>query len=206
MQKQLGFSFDSSSCAGCKTCQLACRDKHDLSKDMLWRRVTEVSGGEWRKEGKAWVPDVYSYFVSISCNHCENPMCLQSCPIDAIVKDDNGIVTINEELCLGCRYCEMTCPYGALHYDSHRGVMSKCDMCSDYIMIGKAPACVSACPMRALGCGELKNMAAEGDKPVMYPLPDPGFTLPYLVITPHPDSLKAAMDNTKKGQEVSNDE
>ena len=156
--KQLAFYFDSSACSGCKTCQVACRDKHDLGKGMLWRRVYEVAGGEWKKEGEAWVPDIYSYYVSMACNHCEEPSCMTACPNGAIFKDGRGLVLIDGKRCMGCRYCEWTCPYGALFYDAARGVMTKCTMCADYIEQGKPPACVSACPMRVLEAGDLEEM------------------------------------------------
>ncbi len=164
MMKQIAFYFDSSACSGCKTCQVACRDKHDLGKDILWRRVYEVAGGEWKKEGQAWVPDIYSYYISMACNHCEEPVCMTSCPNNAIVKDEQGIVLIDERKCMGCRYCEWTCPYGALMYDTVKGVMTKCTMCVDYIKQGKPPACVSACPMRVLHTGDLEQLREESGK------------------------------------------
>jgi anaerobic dimethyl sulfoxide reductase subunit B len=151
MKKQLTFYFDSSSCSGCKTCQMACRDKHDLARGVLWRRVYEVAGGDWKKEGQ-W-PGCPIYTPTSSQWHAiiaKNLICLTSCPNKAISKNDNGIVLIDEKKCMGCRYCEWTCPYGALHYDSQRGVMSKCTMCEDLILQGKKPACISACPMRAM--------------------------------------------------------
>jgi anaerobic dimethyl sulfoxide reductase subunit B len=198
MKKQTGFYFDSSSCSGCKTCQMACRDKHNLGRGIIWRRVYEVAGGEWKKEGQAWVPDIYSYYVSLSCNHCGKPVCLESCPNRAVYKDERGFVLIDEKRCMGCRYCEWTCPYGALHYDAGKGVMTKCTMCADYISIGKLPACVAACPMRVLSAGEME-MPDDGGKwkenrPDMYPLPDPAITVPALLIKPHPHSIRAARD------------
>ena len=188
MKKQLAFYFDSSSCSGCKTCQMACRDKHDLEKGVLWRKVYEVAGGEWKKEGMAWVPDVYSYFISMGCNHCEKPICMTSCPNRAISKDEQGIVLIDSTKCMGCRYCEWTCPYGALKHDEPNGVMTKCTLCSDYILQGKSPACVAACPMRALQLIALTDQVeiAGAGSPDMYPLPDPDLTRPALVIKPHP--------------------
>ncbi len=206
--KQLAFYFDSSSCSGCKTCQVACRDKHNLGKGILWRRVYEVVGGEWEKRGEAWVPDIFSYYVSMACNHCMDPICLKSCPNAAIVKDQRGLVLVDAGRCMGCRYCEWTCPYGALFYDWEKGIMTKCTMCSDYTSRGKVPACVSACPMRVLDAGPLEKLK-EGSGSVlsedpggaggtaMFPLPDPAITRPALVINPHPHSLKAAKGQLK---------
>jgi len=211
MKRQLAFYFDSSACSGCKTCQVACRDKHDLGKGMLWRRVYEVAGGEWRREGEAWVPDIYSYYISMACNHCLNPICMHSCPNKAIYRNDQGLVLIDEKRCMGCHYCEWTCPYGALHYDTEKGVMTKCTLCadyieqgkppacvSDYIEQGKPPACVSACPMRVLEIGELFEVRSGlMDPPSIFPLPDPALTNPALVVKPHKDSLRAEREKLR---------
>jgi anaerobic dimethyl sulfoxide reductase subunit B len=199
MKKQLTFYFDSSSCSGCKTCQMACRDKHDLARGVLWRRVYEIAGGDWKKEGMAWVPDIYSYFISMACNHCEKPVCLTSCPNKAISKNGNGIVLIDEKKCMGCRYCEWTCPYGALHYDDQNGVMSKCTMCEDLILQGKKPACISACPMRAMDLtdGAMAGIPGQPERPDMFPLPDPDITQPALVVKPHPHSVRAEKDKLR---------
>lgn len=158
MKRQLAFYFDSSFCSGCKTCQVACRDKNDQGRGLLWRKVYEVAGGDWKRDGQAWVQDIFSYYISMACNHCMEPLCLKSCPNGAIVKDGRGIVLINPGRCMGCRYCEWTCPYGALHYDHRQGVMTKCNMCADYADLGKPPACVSACLMRVLDAGDYELM------------------------------------------------
>ena len=84
MSKQYAFYINSSACSGCKTCQVACKDKHDLDVGILWRRVYEVSGGDWIQDGDAWTPNVFAYYVSISCNQCEEPICVSSCPTKAL--------------------------------------------------------------------------------------------------------------------------
>ncbi len=190
--KQLAFYFDASSCSGCKTCQVACKDKHDSPMAVRWRRVYEVSGGEWIASGPAWIPNIYSYHMSMACNHCEEPICLTSCPNKAIVKDERGIVLINYDRCMGCKYCEWTCPYGALQFDKEKKVMTKCTFCADYLEEGKPPACVAACPMRVLDFGELKDLEAmHGKSKEIFPLPEAHHTKPALVMKPHRDSRKA---------------
>ena len=114
---QYGFHMNSSACAGCKTCQVACKDKHDLDLGIRWRRVYEVSGGDWVQDGPAWLPNVFAYNLSISCNHCKNPVCVSVCPTQAMHKRKDGIVAIDQDKCIGCRYCEWACPYGAPQYD-----------------------------------------------------------------------------------------
>jgi anaerobic dimethyl sulfoxide reductase subunit B (iron-sulfur subunit) len=74
MVTQYGFFFNAATCSGCKACQVACNDRHDLGPGVLWRRVYEVAGGGWEKKGEVWVPSVVAYNISMACNHCENPV------------------------------------------------------------------------------------------------------------------------------------
>lgn len=161
MIKNPAFYFNSELCTGCKACMIACIDKHNLSKGVLWRRVLEFSGGEWLPVGDAYEQNVFAYYVSLSCNHCERPVCAEGCPTQAMHKDENGIVSIDEERCVGCRYCEWNCPYGAPQFDPVRKKMTKCDFCRDYLEQGQPPACVAACPCRALDYGEYDDLRAR---------------------------------------------
>ncbi|MBW7932603.1 MAG: dimethyl sulfoxide reductase anchor subunit [Gemmatimonadaceae bacterium] len=170
-----GFSFDSSAC------QAACKDKNQLPVGVLWRRVYEVTGGGWTCAGETWTSDVFAYHLSISCNHCERPICVEVCPTTAMHRRDNGIVAIDREKCIGCQYCAWACPYDAPQYNRASGVMTKCDLCADHLAEGRPPACVAACPMRVLELREGEGMAAN-----VRPLPDESLTRPALVITPHP--------------------
>lgn len=198
MAKQLAFYFDSSQCSGCKACQMACKDKHDLDVGLIWRRVYEISGGYWEKRENAWIPHVFAYNLSVACNHCQKPVCKDVCPTAAITKRKDGIVIINGDKCMGCRYCEWTCPYSSPQFDKDSGTMTKCHLCYDYIDSGTIPVCVSACPQRALDFGELaelKKKYSETDS--VHPLPDPTLTEPALVITPHRDADRAEKEKAK---------
>jgi len=191
-KQQLAFHFDSGACSGCKACQMACRDRHDLDRNGLWRRVYEVTGGEWRPSGTVWVPEVFAYNLSIACNHCLEPVCRDVCPAAAIRKRRDGIVWIDADRCLGCRYCEWACPYGAPRFDERAGVMTKCHFCMDAVDRGGKPACVEACPMRALDFGTLEDLKARHSEAAQpFPLPDPDLTKPALLITPHRDAKRA---------------
>ncbi|NCD16407.1 MAG: dimethylsulfoxide reductase subunit B, partial [Actinobacteria bacterium] len=171
---------------GCKACQIACKDKHDLPIGVNWRRVVEYSGGSWQRDGETFTPNVFTYYTSISCNHCENPVCVTVCPTTAMTRRDDGTVYVDETKCVGCRYCEWACPYSAPQFNVETGHMSKCDLCYDYREQGQDPACVAACPSRALGWGPIDELRAEfGDVADIEPLPDPSLTRPHLVITPH---------------------
>jgi anaerobic dimethyl sulfoxide reductase subunit B (iron-sulfur subunit) len=187
---QLAFYFDSQLCTGCKACQVACYDHWDLDAEHNWRRVVEYTGGTWfRNPDSSYNHNVFSYYLSVACNHCEEPTCLDVCPVEAITKRDDGVVLIDQDKCIGCRYCEWACPYGAPQYDEDKNKMSKCTFCSDYLDEGQAPSCVQACPSRALNFGELEELRAEyGAANDIAPLPDPTITKPALVIKPHKDA------------------
>lgn len=184
---QLAFYFNTARCTGCKACMVACQDKHDLPAETRWRRVVEYSGGEWtRNIDNTFTQNVFAYYVSVACNHCEKPICQEVCPAAAITKRDDGIVLIDESKCIGCRYCEWACPYGAPQFDEDRGVMTKCTFCAPLIDAGEKPACVAGCTYRALDFGPIAELRAKyGDLDAPAPLPDPSITHPNVVFTPH---------------------
>lgn len=188
---QLGFVHESKYCTGCKACTVACKDKHNSDVGQNYRRVTEIEGGSFAKRGDGYVNTVYSYNVSISCNHCEDPKCVKNCPSGAMKKDPKtGIVAIDENICIGCGYCSWSCPYNAPQLNKKKGVMEKCDFCKEAQEKGEEPACVAACPLRLLHYGDIeklrKDYPVEGKVKIM---PDDAVTKPSLVIVPHKDSV-----------------
>jgi anaerobic dimethyl sulfoxide reductase subunit B (iron-sulfur subunit) len=190
MVKRPAFYLDTQICTGCKTCMIACKDKNDLPPGVRWRRVVEFAGGDWfcRADG-TFTHSVFAYYVSVSCNHCQDPICVQACPTAAMQRDDHGLVTVDAGKCLGCRYCEWACPYSAPQFDESRGQMTKCDFCRDELLLDGVPACVAGCPTRALQYGEYDELAARhGGDVLMAPLPPPGLTEPSFVLDPHQDA------------------
>jgi anaerobic dimethyl sulfoxide reductase subunit B (iron-sulfur subunit) len=183
---QLGFYVDVAKCTGCKTCQVACKDKNDLEVGRNFRRVAEYAGGEWKEAKGAWTQDVFAYYTSISCNHCEKPACVKVCPTGAHAKrGGSGLVLIERSKCIGCRLCEQACPYGAPQYDAKANKMTKCDACVDRLAKGGQPACVEACPQRAIEFGEVAQLRAKhGTVAAIAPLPSAKLTGPSLVLTP----------------------
>lgn len=178
------FTFDASACTGCKSCQVACKDKHGLPAGVLWRRVYEVSGGDWQRRGAAWTNTVFAYNVSVGCNHCEDPACVGACPAGAYSIRSDGIVVQDATKCLGCEYCAWACPYGAPQYSDETGRTTKCDFCADLIDEGLPPACVASCPMRALDYRQLADEEPiETRQP--FPLSAASRSTPRLAIKPH---------------------
>jgi formate dehydrogenase iron-sulfur subunit len=149
--EQYRFHVDMGACIGCKCCVVACNEQNGNPASINWRRVGEIEGG--------WFPATSRSYLSMGCNHCLEPTCLQGCPVDAYTKDPiTGIVRHSADACIGCQYCTWNCSYGVPQYNPERGVVGKCDMCHGRLSLGQAPACVSACPEGALAI-EIVNVA-----------------------------------------------
>jgi anaerobic dimethyl sulfoxide reductase subunit B len=191
MSKQLGFYIDTSICVGCKACQAACKDNYNLPIGVIWRRVIEYGGGSWVDKNGIKVPsNIFGYFVPLSCLHCIDPACVKVCPSGGMYKrEEDGIVLVDQKKCIGCRYCEWACPYGAPQFNAEMGVMTKCTLCVERLQEGKNPVCVDACPMRAIHFGELSELQAKfGALNAIEPLPSGDLTHPALVLTAHKDA------------------
>ena len=186
--EQLGFFIDSSRCSGCKACQVACKDKNNLDVGRRFRRVYEMQGGGFVANGQGgYENNVFSYTLTISCNHCDDPACVKNCPTTAMHKrDGDGIVRVDTRKCVGCGYCSWSCPYGAPQLNELTGQMSKCDFCIDLLAKGQNPICVDTCPLNAIKFGTIKELREKyGDLSQVQGLPDKMITRPNLVIKPH---------------------
>jgi formate dehydrogenase iron-sulfur subunit len=149
--EQYRFHFDMGKCIGCKCCVVACNEQNGNPAEINWRRVGEIEGGFFPLASRA--------YLSMGCNHCVEPTCLEGCPTDAYTKDPaTGIVRHSAEACIGCQYCTWNCSYGVPQYNPERGVVGKCDMCHGRLALGQSPACVSACPEGAIAI-EIVNVA-----------------------------------------------
>lgn len=182
----LGFYVDLQRCIGCRTCQVACKDRRDLqSAGPRPRRVDSFECGTY--------PDVSLFHLALSCNHCDEPACVAGCPTAALHKADDGTVQYDADRCVVCRNCMMVCPYGAPQHDEDANLIAKCDACKALRDAGRNPVCVDACPMRAIEFGELDELrAAHGDDltselPV---LPSADVTHPNLLLRPSAGALR----------------
>jgi anaerobic dimethyl sulfoxide reductase subunit B (iron-sulfur subunit) len=181
---QLGFHVDSTHCIGCRTCQIACKDKNNLPVGMLFRHVETYEGGKF--------PDPWAYNLSTTCNHCAEPQCVANCPTGAMFKRaEDGVVLHNKDLCIGCRYCQWSCPYTAIAFVEEEGKVTKCNFCADLLEQKQNPACVDACPMRVLHFGELETLRKQyGGTSDLAVLPDSKITKPSLLVTAKPVAQK----------------
>ena len=184
--EQYRFHFDMTRCIGCRSCEVACNEQNNNPPGVTWRRVGEIEGGDY--------PNVTRLHLSMACNHCLEPSCLEGCPVDAYTKLENGIVDHDAETCIGCQYCTWSCPYGVPQYHAERRVVTKCHMCVGRLADGELPACVSACPTSAIEIESVdvaawRGQIASADAPGV---PPADLTLSTTRIT-LPDDLPAAI-------------
>ncbi len=133
-------------CVACKSCEIACSIEHSASKTLFGAAYEEPKS---RSRMTVLNADGYSY--PLNCNHCENASCMNACPTGAMRRDINtNSVYVATEHCIGCWMCVMACPFGAVTADHVNKAAFKCDRCPDRVEKGLEPACVDACPTRAL--------------------------------------------------------
>jgi len=179
---QYGFFFDQSRCSGCQACAVACKNWNGLPPGPLkYLRVYEYEKGSF--------PSVRIHYLWVPCYHCEEPACVNSCPSEAIYKEERyGAVLIDSEKCDGCRLCYDACPYGALVFENDEPdtKAQKCTMCIDRLEEGEKPICVLACPSRALDFGPIDSLIASyGDRRDLQDMPSSLTTRPAVVFKPH---------------------
>jgi len=135
--------FDSDRCFGCRGCEVACQQEHDLPPEQTWIFIRQV--GPKEVEGK-----MHMRFVPRMCMHCHAPLCLKACPTGAIARDRRGWVLIDPQKCNGCLDCTWACPYGVIFYDPEKNLARKCDLCRERIEKGNLPSCAHHCPAKAI--------------------------------------------------------
>lgn len=173
---RMGFYVDLNRCVGCRTCEAACDLAWGTSPEVSFRQVGTVEGGQF--------PDARRMFLSLACHHCDEPACAEACPTNAYVKrDDDGVVIVDTDQCIGCKMCTYACPYGAPQYDEAAGVVRKCHFCQPLIDQGEAPRCVESCPYDALDYGPIDDLlrrhpTAQRSAPFF---PDPSMTRPNIL-------------------------
>lgn len=152
--KQYTLWVDLEYCIGCHACSMGCKAENNTPVGVDYNRVIEIEEGEFKDPKKK--PDIGVYFIPMPCMHCGEPACMAACPVGAITKrKDDGIVLINKDKCIGCRYCAWACPYGAPQFNAEAKVMEKCTLCVHRIEKGLIPACVETCVAKTRFFGEM---------------------------------------------------
>jgi Fe-S-cluster-containing dehydrogenase component len=166
--------YDSTRCIGCKACVAACREVNGLppaksaSGSALHDNQLELDGSTksvvklWKDERD---PAAFA-FMKQQCMHCVDPACVSVCMLGALKKGPRGVVTYDADACIGCRYCQVACPFGVPKFEwaSATPKIVKCEMCIDRQSVGKKPACVEVCPREAVIFGQLDELKAEAHR------------------------------------------
>jgi molybdopterin-containing oxidoreductase family iron-sulfur binding subunit len=189
---EFAYALDISRCIGCRRCVYACVEENNQSRDpqVHWIRVFSMEKGKGVDFTEAnpyyapkEVPEEGHFYVPVACQQCRNAPCTKVCPTGATWTEPDGIVVVDYDWCIGCRYCMAACPYGARHFNwsepsipnaslntkTHylgnrprpKGVVEKCTFCIQRARQGRYPACVEVCPVGARKFGNLLDPASE---------------------------------------------
>jgi molybdopterin-containing oxidoreductase family iron-sulfur binding subunit len=187
-----GYALDISRCIGCRRCVYACAEENNQSRDpqVHWIKVLQMDkehGVDFQHADAyyepAEVPVDGHFYVPVSCQQCQDPPCTKVCPTGATWTEQDGIVVIDYDWCIGCRCCMAACPYGARHFNWQapsipadelnpsmhylgnrprgKGVVEKCTFCIQRVRAGRYPACVEVCPVGARKFGNLLDPESE---------------------------------------------
>ena len=176
-----GMVIDLKRCYGCYACSMACKTANHTPPGVFWARVLMGEVGKY--------PNAVRQALPVLCMQCEEPSCMEVCPTGATQQTDEGIVIVEQDKCMGCKYCIMACPYGARQtvdswntyfpdaegdldpYEAYAkqrweekngyGMATKCDYCTDRVNEGRNPACVESCPAKARHFGDLEDPESE---------------------------------------------
>jgi Fe-S-cluster-containing dehydrogenase component len=152
--------IDLATCDGCDDCVVVCRDHHMIEPDREWIRIYRMQDS----------PDTAPYWFPKPCYHCDNPPCTKVCPVGATYKRSDGLVLVDGERCIGCRFCMAACPYSARVFNWERspnrrvGTVEKCDFCADTLPDGDLPHCVTVCTMGAVYFGDANEDAVTNGR------------------------------------------
>ncbi len=168
-----GFFTDTTLCIGCKACEVACKQWNQLPDDgflfsgMSYDNTVHLGGSTWRHVAFIERPVALStqddgafswLFSSDVCKHCARAGCLESCPTGAIIRTEYGSVYVQPDVCNGCGYCIVSCPFGVINRREEDGRAWKCTLCYDRLRDDLTPACAKACPTESIQFGDLDQL------------------------------------------------
>ena len=151
-----GMLINTKKCIGCYACRTACQRQNDLLPDESFIRFEEREVGKY--------PNVTVEHIPLQCMHCEDAPCEAVCPTHATYTTDSGVVLVDEERCIGCKYCMMACPYGVRSWNAAEKCAEKCTLCGHLTSQDKLPACVKSCAAGARFYGDLDDPDSDASK------------------------------------------
>ncbi len=149
-----GMVIDLRRCVGCQACTAACQEGNHVPLGQFWNLVLQVGP-------TGTFPNVGMYYLSRTCMHCVNAPCVKGCPTGASQHRPDGIVTVDPDKCVACRYCLVSCPYGARYLNEKKGVVQKCEFCHERVDVGELPFCVETCLQKARSFGDIDDPTSE---------------------------------------------
>lgn len=159
-EKSLAMVIIADRCIGCDACYVACKTEWNLLplKEAYRTKVFEIE--ETDRFGQASIN-----FLPVLCNQCDNPTCVDVCPTGSSFKrEEDGIVLVDPDLCIGCKACMVACTYNARYYDEHAGTVDKCTFCFPRVIQGYDPACVTTCVGESRVFGDLNDPSSKVSK------------------------------------------
>ncbi|HLH01497.1 MAG TPA: 4Fe-4S dicluster domain-containing protein [Bryobacteraceae bacterium] len=181
MAAQKGFFTDTTLCIGCKACEVACKQWNQLPDDgflftgMSYDNTVHLGASTWRHVAFVERPvpmkpgndGAFSWlFSSDVCKHCARAGCLESCPTGAIIRTEYGSVYVQPDVCNGCGYCIVNCPFGVIDRREEDGRAWKCTLCYDRLRADMQPACAKSCPTESIQFGEIAELRERAEKRV----------------------------------------
>jgi len=153
---EYAMAIDPRACLNCEACMVACKAENGVPVGQSRNWVTETEQGSY--------PRVSVQIEPGQCMQCENAPCVRVCPTGASFVDEDGIVLVDTDDCIGCRYCVEACPYDARYFHEESGTVDKCTFCRHRIDAGLEPACVATCPTKVRIFGDLLDPESEVSK------------------------------------------
>ena len=142
---------------GCHGCEIACKNENNIALGEYWNKVVERGPfGEY--------PDLEMYFLPTMCQQCQDAPCVNVCPTGASYRDADGMVLVDKEKCIGCKYCMMACPYGVRSWNAAESVVEKCTLCAHLSKNGELPMCVRTCSAGARFYGDIDDPSSDASK------------------------------------------
>lgn len=176
-EDRMGVLVDSTACIGCRNCEWACKEAHNLPAGDINSYEDKSVFKQMRRPGSSALTVINQYEndkqinnpinVKVQCMHCDHPACVSACIVGAFTKKENGSVVWDTDKCIGCRYCMVACPFQIPSFDYDKALdpeIRKCDFCIERTKEGNLPACVNICPVEAMTYGprsELIKIARE---------------------------------------------
>lgn len=167
--------IDSTRCVGCRACQVACKQWNELEAEDTsffagkgYQNPRDLAANTWTviTYNEVEVNNRFDWvFGKLQCFHCNVPACASACPVGALEKTEAGPVVYNASICLGCRYCQLACPFKVPRFEWNKVIpeITKCTMCADRVAAGLEPACAKVCPTDAIVFGDRAELIAEAE-------------------------------------------